>query len=176
VTNERRERATATTRPACRIALGLLALAALGGGAAPARANDVVIDEVIDCSIDMSCADVFQVRCPERSRYLCANVENTATVGSSEKHTFHLASVGTSPAAFLGVGGMTVIPPQEDHSVCLEKPTSSPESSLKGLVTVTRTFGGTVAFDGPDTYRLTAFCVSDEDGANKTIATLEQDE
>ncbi len=153
--------------------------AALGLAAAltaPASANDVVIDGVIDCSWDMSCADVYQVKCPQRSRYLCANVENTATHGASEEHWFHLAAIGTAPAAFVGVGGMKTIPPEEDHAVCLTKPTSSGETALKGAVTVTRTFGGGTILDGPDTYRLTAFCVSDENGANQTVATLLYDQ
>ena len=152
-------------------ALGLAAALA-----APAWANDVVIDEVIDCSIDTSCADVYEVRCPQRSRYLCANVENTATTGASEKHTFHLASIGTTPAAFAGVGGMTSIAPEAKKSVCLTKPMTSGETALKGVVTVTRSFSGGTILDGPDTYRLTAFCVSDEDGANQTVATLKQDQ
>jgi hypothetical protein len=153
-----------------------LALAVATTVTAPAFANDVVIDEIIDCTIDTSCADVYEVRCPQRSRYLCANVENTASYGASESHFFQLAAVGTAPAIFFGVGGMTTIPPEEKHSVCLTKPESSGETSLKGVVTVTRTFGGATILNGPDTYRLTAFCVSDEDGANQTIATLKQDQ
>jgi len=142
----------------------------------PAAANDVVIDELVDCSHETSCADVYQIKCPQPSRYLCANVENTATHGASEEHFFQLGVIGSAPAAFVGVGGMTTIPPEEDHAVCLTKPMTSGETALKGVVTVTRTFGGATLLNGPDTYRLTAFCVSDENGANKTIATLLQDQ
>ena len=172
--SERREtRATVTVQ---RMAPRHLMLAGfvIAAIAAPARAADVTIDATISCTPDHACADVFEVRCPQPSRYLCASVENEPTPGVIDKHAFHLSAIGTSPAVFVAVGDMVKILPDDEQGVCLTKPRTSSESGLRGVVTVTRSMVGGKPATGPAPYRLRAFCVSDADGANQTVATLVQ--
>jgi hypothetical protein len=137
-------------------ALGALALSA------PARAELVVRDEAVGCSLD--CQDSFEVRCTEKAAAICVTVRGQ----TSGPVQFESIGIGLAPDPFLGDAAKIITGAQTARTFCLQRPGGP--GTMKALVEV-NALGPQAGYS----YQLSAGCYVGL-SSKRTIVTREQNE
>lgn len=160
-------------RTRLRAAAIALLLAATGGSAGIARANQAELDGSLGCDVD--CVDVYEVKCTQASRFLCVTLETEDAPGPSTPYVY-LSTVGIAPNSMLGNGWVKIANEFAGRSQtsCFVRPGSP--GTMKVLVSI---FSRASTSAADREYEVRAECATGElfDAiSTKTVLTRKQNE